>query len=237
MKRLLAVVSCLCLLTAAARAAEIEGQKPVMIVGDSFRFVPGSWAVYSMKELKSNTTSRMYFALNEDEKRGRTPACWMEIGVESTNNPGVVTRLLVEKTPQGPGRALAAIVQVEGFDPFVIPGRYLKSDSKEKVGDFQPLDVSVPASKEIVSWLGRKIRASKVVAKDGQGRPVKVIVSEEFPPLGLVSVESPEVEMKLEDWGTGAKSRITGKPIGFYRWIWRQIIHASRTPGNAPAGP
>lgn len=232
MKKLLVVVSCLGLL-ATARGAEVQGQKPVPLVGESFRFVPGAWAVYFVKEIRSNTTSTMYFAVTEETTRGRTPACWMEIGVESGTNPAVVTRMLVEKTPQGPGRAFAAVVQIEGFDPFAIPGRYLKSDAEERVGDFRPLELTVPASKEKMTWMGKEILACKVEARDAEGRRADVIFSEDLPPLGLVSVESPDVEMKLEDWGTGAKTRISGKPVGFYRWLWRQVLHA----GQSPAAP
>jgi hypothetical protein len=175
--------------------------------------------------------------ITEETTKGRTPVCWMEIGVESGTNPAVVTRMLVEKTPQGPGRAYEAMVQIEGFDPFAIPGRYLKRDSDAKVGDFKPLELTVPASKEKMVWMGREILASKVEAKDAEGRKVAVIFSEDLPPLGLVSVLSPDIEMKLEDWGTGAKSRITGKPVGFYRWLWRQVLHAGAATSAEPASP
>lgn len=43
-RRLSLLVVILIALPGAALAADIQGQKPVMFIGDAFRFVPGAWA-------------------------------------------------------------------------------------------------------------------------------------------------------------------------------------------------
>jgi len=49
------------------------------------------------------------------------------------------------------------------------------------------------------------------------------LVSEEVAPIGVVLAESPQVDMVLSDWGTGAKSRIEGTPVNFYVWLMMQM--------------
>ena len=42
-------------------------------------------------------------------------------------------------------------------------------------------------------------------------------------PIGVVLAESPQADMVLSDWGTGAKSRIEGTPVNFYVWLMMQM--------------
>lgn len=42
----LAVAAAAVMTAATANGADIEGQRPLMIVGDAFRFAPGAWSDY-----------------------------------------------------------------------------------------------------------------------------------------------------------------------------------------------
>lgn len=59
--------------------------------------------------------------------------------------------------------------------------------------------------------------------------------SADTPPLGVVTLESDQMKMELMDWGTGAKTRMTGWPVGMRCWIWRVILKTFREGEAAPA--
>jgi len=44
--------------------------------------------------------------------------------------------------------------------------------------------------------------------------------------MGVFKINTPEIGMYLVDWGSDAKSRITGTPMNFYLWIASQIGEA-----------
>lgn len=217
-----AVVPCL--------AGKIEGQRPVPLVAGAYELTPGTWADYTVRNLPSNTTYRLHMAVLERGVHGKTPGVWMEIGVTSTNDPGVLTRVFAEDTSNGMGRVLQATVQVEGTDPFVVPGRYLKKEKGKGVGNFRPVTVITNSVDEVMNWKGRDITVRKLEARDDEGRVTEIIATHDVPPLGIVLVRAPNMEMNLDDWGDGATTKLTGKPIGLYRWLWRQILHPARRP-------
>ena len=66
-------------------------------------------------------------------------------------------------------------------------------------------------------------------AIDPQGRPATATISREAPPLCVVKLDSPDTRMELLDWGTGAKSKLTGKPVGLWRWVWGVAWQAARS--------
>jgi hypothetical protein len=65
-----------------------------------------------------------------------------------------------------------------------------------------------------------------VEAVNDNKQPVEVWISEELPPMGIFKIDTPEIGMYLVDWGSDAKSRITGTPMNFYVWIASQIGEA-----------
>jgi hypothetical protein len=211
------------LLTApAAKQEKIPGQKPLMIVGDAFQFTPGAWGAYEIRDSARNESYRMVIAIMEKEKKQKKGTTWMEIEVESKDNPTVVTRFLAEETPQGPGTLIEVVVQVQGYSPFKVPKKYFTGKNSQ---------VGAPVSSQIVRRLekkpfriaGRTVLGWEVEAEDPKGNRTHAVVSEEVAPIGVIEAQTQEVKMSLLDWGTGARTRITGKPRGFTLWILEQM--------------
>lgn len=219
-----------------AAAAPPESD-PVPMVADEFRFVPGSWGLYRLAPANTNVEHQLYFAVLEEKAQRKGKAFWVEIEVVTSNEPSAVTRVLLPETPQGPGDALEAIVQVSGFRPFKVPSRYLKPQAKksgEAPAQFVKFDKATATPPAALSWKGRDLMASTVDAEDAKGNKVSVVVSEEAAPLCIVSLDSPEVAMELLDWGRDAKTKITGKPVGFLRWLFSLLSSES---SKAPPKP
>lgn len=207
---------------APASSADIEGQRPLMIVGDTFRFTPGAWADYFIHDRARKEYYRMTIATLERVSRDGKPCSWMEIAVNPEKDPAVVTRLLVEETKTGPGEIHEVIVQVRGYDPFTVPEGFYKGQEKE-VGNFRGTAVAKRIDRRVIPVAGRSVRAWDVEAVDAAGEVMTALVSEEVAPIGVVLAESPQVDMVLSDWGTGAKSRIEGTPVNFYVWLMMQM--------------
>jgi len=226
----------ICLGTAATHLAwsEVQGQRPVPLVDGTHQLVSGSWAEYGVRDLRSNTAYRLRIDVLERAVLRGKAGVWMELGVTPTNSAAVLTRVFCEETTNGLGRVRRAIVQVEGADPFVVPGRYLggHGEGRGRVGDFRRVSVVTNSVDELMNWKGRDITVRKLEARDDDGRVTEIIATSDIPPLGIVLVRAPSMEMNLEDWGDGAASRITGKPIGFMRWLWRQFLHPARAPAD-----
>jgi hypothetical protein len=230
----------------AARAAPPAPKtRPILCVEGNFQFVPGTWAVYDIHQLADNTKARMYFALDQRVKRGATPAMWIEVEVTPAGEPGVVTRFLAEETADGVGRLLDVIVQVEGYEPFRIPKSYLNENKDESPtlrrlslrpgGAPSPATTAVaPPPRTPLMINGRTLQVYDVEGRDDQGRPIRAVVTEEVPPLALVSATTPEATLQLVDWGTGVRSRITGKPSSLWWWISKQVGKALVSGDSAP---
>jgi hypothetical protein len=209
----------------------MQGQKPVPIVGSEFRFVPGSWGVYTLKNVADKQEYQMRFSILDQVKQRKGKAYWMEIEIESADNPTVITRMLVPDTGNGPGDPTKAYVQIDGYRPFEIPRKYLRPDPKAKqepVGQFIPFELVGDPETKTLQWKGRSLEATTVEATDEQGRSTTVVASLDAPPLGIVKLNSPDVKMELLDWGDGAATRITGKPVGLWRWVWGVAVTAAR---------
>lgn len=215
----------------------LQGQKPVPIVAQGFRFVPGAWGLYQMKGGDDPQETKIYFAILDEVKQRKGKAYWMEIEVYTNDQPAVVTRILVPDTGEGPGDAHKAYVQVAGYRPFEVPRKYLRPDPKKKqdsVGRFIKYDLAGAPKEKTITWKGRKVKATFGEAVDEQGRPTQVTLSPEAPPLCVVKLESPAAQMELLDWGAGAKTKIVGKPVGLWRWIWGVAVSASRETQSEP---
>jgi hypothetical protein len=219
-----------------AAREQIPGQKrPLVIVGDTFRFVEGSWARYVVDDLQTGETYRMTMAVLEKGRKKSTVGRWMEVDVRMPGQPGVATRFLVTETAQGPGELLEAIVQVEGMTPFSVPGRFLKAGNDQKVAPLKPAKL-VRQSTEKISIPHRDgaIEAWAVDAETAEGERVQATVSLELPPITLYEATTREMRMKAEDWGLGARSAIRGEPQSFYIWLLEQVAKGMEEPQPAP---
>jgi len=204
------------------QAAEVEGQRPMMIVGDAFQFTPGAWSSYYVHDRAKKEYYRMYIATLEKLTRDGKPCSWMEVGVTPEKDPAVVTRFLVEETRSGPGEILDVIVQVQGYSPFTVPESFYKGEKKD-VGDFKGAAVARRIARQVIPIGGRNVNAWNVEAVDAGGGTMEALVSEEVAPIGVIMAESPQIGMYLSDWGGGAKSKIEGTPVNFYVWLMMQM--------------
>lgn len=218
----LAVAAFAAMTAATAHGADVEGQRPVMIVGDTFRFTSGAWSHYLIHDRVKQEYYRMNVATLERIDRDGKPCSWMEIVVTPEKDPPVVTRFLVEETKTGPGEIHEVIVQVRGYDPFTVPESFYKGEEKD-VGNFKGTAVAKRIDRRVIPVAGRSVRAWDVEAVDAAGDVTAALVSEEVAPIGIVLAESPQVDMVLSDWGTGAKSGIEGTPVNFYVWLMMQM--------------
>jgi hypothetical protein len=212
----------ICLASPGLQAAEIQGQRPVMFLGDAFQFVPGAWSSYYIHDKAKNEHYRMLISTLEKEKGAKVPASWMEIEVTMEKNPPVVTRFLAEETPQGPGELLEVIVQMKGYAPFTVPKKYYDGADKE-VGQFQTAHTVKRLAQRTFRYRERDVKVIDVEAADVKGKKISAIVSENVLPIGVVMAETEEIGMYLDNWGGGSKSRIEGTPMNFYLWLMMQL--------------
>ena len=217
-------VAAVCLALSHGHAAEIKGQRPMMIMGDTFRFTPGAWAVYFIHDREKKEYFKMYIATLERLNCEGKACSWMEVGITPEKDPAVVTRFLVEETRNGPGEVLDVIVQVQGYSPFTVPKSFYQGQASDKeVGNFQGAAVANRIARRIIAIGGRTVNAWDVEAIDAKGGAMDALVSEEVAPIGVIMAESPMFGMYLSDWGGGAKSKMEGTPVNFYVWLMMQM--------------
>jgi len=211
------------------------GQPAMMMVGEVFQFIPGTWAEYELFDLGAEKTFTMRVSMLESEQvrrrlfsRRRTYH-WMEIAITQPDEPRVTVKVLAQETPEGPGEQHEAVVQVEGFENPIRLSRRRLAKSDDEILSTGLTWVQTQLGKEEMTHLGRTFTAWTLQAEDAEGRTMSAVVSEDLPPFGLYQVETPEMRMVLTDWGTGATSAIEGRPLGLCRWILKQI-------GTAMAG-
>jgi hypothetical protein len=219
-----------------ARAQQpIPGQTPLIVVGETFQWLPGTWAAYHLVDKATDEKSWMYFAVLDRETKNKTSGVWIEIEVRIPGSPHVVTRVLAEETPQGPGDLLAAIVQVEGMSPFNVPGNLLKEDAKtgaRDVGQFRQAREVRRVRQHTLTRRGRALNVWDVEALDADGKPVKAIVSLELPPIGVVTADTGAILMDLDDWGNGATTRIKGHAMPLWLWVIGQTVKGANEGGK-----
>jgi hypothetical protein len=214
----------------------VPGQKPVLLVDGTFRFVQGSWGKYEIQDLAKKETYQMWIAILDGKqlnKNGKkVPYSWLEIAVDLPGQPSVVTRCLVEQTPEGPGELDKVIVQVAGMAAFSVPKRFYEpQDGKAAtVAQFQVAKQGQQVSRDQYTVGARSFPAWTLEAFDEAGKPVRAVVSEELPPIGVYRAEAGSTRMTLLDWGTGAKSRIRGLAYPFWLWLGGQVTKAAAEP-------
>ena len=202
-------------------------QKPIPCVQGCVQFVPDTWAIYDLHDPQKNTDSRMYFALVNRVAEGSVSGMWFEVEITQKGQPAVVTRFLAEESVGGFGKLLDAIVQVEGYEPFRVPKRYLNVENTDspqfKMIKRQPDAGTNAPPKTTMVLNGRTLHVYDVKGKDENDRPIRAVVTDEVPPLSLVSAETADLTMKLVDWGGGVGSKITGNASSLWWWITKQV--------------
>jgi hypothetical protein len=218
------------LLASLALGAPLAAQDPIprqaspLVIKDSFSFVPGTWADYAIFDKVKNEASRMYISILNRDTVGGKAGIWMEIEAEMKDSPLVVTDVFVEETKAGPGEIYKAVIQVKGMSPFTIPKKYLEGQDQQ-VGNFEAAQIVKRLEQKKIVHQGKTIDAWIVEAQDKEGRKVAATVSLQVLPITVVSAETDDMRMTLNDWGVGAKTRIEGQPIGFTLWIMEQIVN------------
>lgn len=218
------------LLACLAVGMPLQAQDPLprqaspLVIKDTFSFVPGTWADYTIFDKAKNETSRMYIAALKRETVGGKPGIWLEIEMETTDAPLVVTDIFAEETKDGPGKIYKAVVQVKGMSPFTIPKKYLEGQDQQ-VGKFEAAQIVKRLEQKKIVHKGRTIDTLTVEAQDKEGRKTTATVSVQIPPIAVFAAETDDMRMTLNDWGDGAATRIEGTPIGMTLWIIEQIAN------------
>lgn len=210
----------------ASAEQQIKGQRPMLVIDDTFQFIPGTWAKYAIRDKKRQQDYEMIMAVLDRERRGGMDCSWMEVTIRAEDTPEVVTRFLVPMTSRGPGKPLAAIVQMEGYDPFTVPDSFMEGDDAE-VGQRQTFHlVKKLETRTIQTRKGKTVKLWQADAVNDRGEHITAWVSDELPPLGLYEADTPEAAMHIKSWGTDARSGIRGEPMNFYLWLTSVVSKA-----------
>lgn len=200
------------------------GGQPVVLVQGAWRSEPGSWGQYRIHDRKQNTDATMHFAVHQRKTMDGRPAVWLEMAIKMTGQPEVITRVLAEEQADGPGKVLKVIAQPEGRSPFVVPDSMMEDkDGAEE--SFQYVGYATKVRQINCRLRGRRLTGWEVEGKDVQGRPVYATISQDAPPLGLLSASTAEAEINLLDFGQGTITRIKGEPMNFYLWLTEQMVN------------
>lgn len=199
-------------------AGEIQGQKQMLVIEDTFQFIPGTWAKYTVRDKREQEEYLMTLSVLQGERRQHQQCYWLEVIIESQKASTVVTQFLTPQTKQGPGKVLEAIVQVDGYAPFTVPHHFLEGEEAE-VGQTLSYQLVRKVRKKVLNFRDRKVNTWLVEARDNNQQSVHAWVSEELPPIGIFKVDTSDVGMYLEDWGNSAHSNISGTPMNFYLWL------------------
>lgn len=221
MTRAIFLLSVILLSPTPVSGQQIAGQKPVMMVGDTFQFIPGSWATYALHDKTDDSYYTMTMSILESVRKNGKDCAWMEIEIE-TDTERVVTRILTEKTKNGPGEILDVVVYIHGFTPFTIPQKWMKGE-EQQVAEFRVGHVTQRVNQRTVTFGGRTLDVVEVDAVDDKGTAIAATASLGITPIGLLYAETTDVGMYLEDWGMGATTRVVGTPQSFYLWLASQI--------------
>jgi hypothetical protein len=202
----------------------IPRQASMLVIKDTFSFVPGTWAEYTIFDKEKNESYRMYIAALKRETVGGKSGIWLEIEAEMKDSPLIVTDIFAEETKDGPGKIFKAVIQVKGMSPFTVPQKYLEGEDRQ-VGSFETAQIVKRLEQKKIVHNGRTIDTLIVEAQDKEGRKTAATISLQIPPIAVFAAETDDVRMTINDWGAGAKTRIEGEPIGFTFWLLEQIAN------------
>jgi hypothetical protein len=207
---------------AAQSGQKIPGQKSMLLIQDTFKLVPGTWALYDVLDKEKNEPFLMNIAvLGRETYKGKN-GIWLEIEVKMKDMPVVVTDALIDEAAGPSGEVLKAVVQVEGVSPFKVPEKYLKGDGQE-VGQFEPAKVVRKLEQKKIVHKGKSVDALVVEAENGQGQKVSATVSLQILPIALYAAETDDLRMTINDWGTGAQTKLKGEPVSMTLWLIEMV--------------
>ncbi len=213
------------LLPAPACYTELQAVGSIPVFEGTFVFEEGAWAEYRMTNKEDTGEYKLKISILELESHRGKQARWMEISSAAADGESAVIRLLAEETMAGPGEIFQIVVQPGGMEPFSVPAAFLKGDGS-KGGQFEPMPFPEEFKSERIKYKSREIDVIEGIMTDAENNKVKIRISHQVPPIGIVSYEGPEAAMFLSDWGKDARSEISGKPAGFFGWIMSQIRNA-----------
>jgi hypothetical protein len=219
--------------SALAGQDNIPGQRPMLVLDNTFQFITGSWADYTYFDKQKNESTRLYFSILERETVKNAPYIWMEIEAAVKDAPVVVTRVLIEEKTSGPLKIDQAIVQVQGYSPFSVPKKYLEGQDQQ-VGQFETAHIVNRLAQQVIEHNGNKINAVTAEAETDKGDKMSITYSLELPPIAVYQAENKDFRLSINDWGMDAKSKISGTPESFLIWVLDQIDEAF-TKSDKPA--
>ncbi len=198
-------------------AGFLRAENPAIPVPEGgFDFLEGAWSSYSINSISEGREFEFKISVLEAGSYRRRDGRWLEVKISSESLPAVLTRILAEETPSGPGEILQAVVQVEGTDPFTMPLSFLKGGQEPR---FKTVAAPPDAERADIIWNGKEIDVIRAEGEDEDGNPFKIVLSSDAPPLSVVYFESAEIMMSLMDLGSGAVTEITGRPRSFFPWL------------------
>jgi hypothetical protein len=202
----------------------IPKQASMIVLKDTFQFVPGTWADYTVFDKEKNEPYRFYIAALKRETVGGQSGIWLEIEAETKDAPLVITDIFAEETKDGPGKIFKAVIQIKGMSPFIVPKKYLEGKD-QAVGTYEAAQIVKRLEQKKIVHNGRTIDTLLVEAQDKEGRKTTATVSVQIPPIAIYAAETDDIRMTLNDWGVGARTRIEGEPIGFMFWLIEQVAN------------
>jgi hypothetical protein len=178
---------------------------------------PGTWAQYSMLNLKSEQGILVRLAALDFEGKGQ----WLEIKFTDSRRRSLVIRSLVEGGLHAPKKILKTIVQPQNQKPLFLPERMAS----------QPLPIlrSGPdPSSKLVARVKVKVPAGSFVADrytTGEGSTVREAwFSTEKLGWPLLKARTPDLLLELVSQGTGARTEIRGKPAPLDPKLLEQML-------------
>jgi len=214
-----------CILPLKALANQAESQLKIPIPSGHFNYINGSWSSYVIFDKTNFTYSYMDIAIRNNESCAYIQGCvWMELKVRLMGKPEVVTRLLVERDKDGPGRILKVAVWVEGYQPFWVPESFIEKGNN-KVTKFTSIELAMPQDTRIGRFRGKLATLTKFVLRNKEDS-ITAYLAKEVAPIGIVALESPSMDMYLLDWGMKKESWMPEEPVSFYWWILNEIFKA-----------
>jgi hypothetical protein len=178
---------------------------------------PGTWAQYSLVNLKINQAVLVRIAALEMQDGAQ----WLEIKFTDSRRRFLLVKSLVEGGLSAPKKILKTIVQPQGQLPLLLPDRV----AAQAVPPFQ----SGPGDKSRFISRGKvKVPAGTFTAdlfRTGEGASAKSVwLSLELPIWPLIKTQSQELLLELVGRGDGAKSEVRGKPTKIDEKFFEQLM-------------
>jgi len=221
------IVHCLSivfLLFASNSYAEIPQQPSLLLVKGTFNYVSGAWASYVIYDKKKFAYTFLDIATREYETCSNPSGCiWLELKVKTENQPLVITKMLVEKFPDGPGEIKKAAVWIEGYNPFWLPDNFLKS-TNNKIPSFKQATSTKILEIRTGRLLGHIVTIKKIIGNmPNKSETLTAYISNEIPPIGIVMLEEANLNIYLRAWGIKNETWMKKEPVSFYWWIMEQL--------------